>query len=100
VPVFFAVDIVNNTSVPSNITQLVQDAILAAFNGQDGGSRARIGSTLYAGRYFAGIAAIGNGVELLSIGIGTAADPTATSLALGIDQLPTLDASNIAVTLS
>ncbi|MGN6314634.1 MAG: baseplate J/gp47 family protein, partial [Rhodanobacteraceae bacterium] len=100
VPVYFAVDIVNNASVPANITQLVQDAILAAFNGQDGGSRARIGSTLYAGRYFAGIAAIGNGVELLSIGIGTAPSPTATSLAMGIDQLPTLSASNITVTLS
>ncbi|MGN6312842.1 MAG: baseplate J/gp47 family protein [Rhodanobacteraceae bacterium] len=100
VPVYFSVDIVNNSSLPSNITELVQDAILAAFNGQDGGSRARIGSTLYAGRYFAGIFAIGSSVELLSIGIGTAANPTATSLALGIDQLPTLSASNIAVTLS
>jgi hypothetical protein len=100
VPVYFAVDIVNNTSVPANITALVQDAILAAFNGQDGGSRARIASTLYAGRYFAGIAAIGNGVELLSIKIGTAPSPSATSLALGIDQLPTLSASDIAVTLT
>jgi len=100
VPIYFAVNIVNNTSVPANIVALVQDAILAAFNGQDGGSRARIASTLYAGRYFAGIAAIGNGVELLSIGIGTAPSPTATSLALGIDQLPTLSADNITVTLS
>lgn len=99
-PVYFAVDIVNNASVPANITQLVQNAILAAFNGQDGGSRARIGSTLYAGRYFAGISAIGNGVELLSIGIGTAPSPTATSLAMGIDQLPTLSAADITVTLS
>ena len=100
VPVYFAVNIVNNANVPANITTLVQNAIIAAFNGQDGGSRARIGSTLYAGRYFAGISAIGSGVELLSIGIGTAANPTATSLAMGIDQLPTLSASNIAVTLA
>lgn len=99
VPIYFAVSITNNTSVPSNITTLVQNAIIAAFNGQDGGSRARIGSTLYAGRYFAGISGIGNGVQLLSVGIGTAPSPTATTLALGIDQLPTLDASNIAVTL-
>ena len=100
VPVYFAVNIVNNANVPSNITALVQAAILAAFNGQDGGSRARIGATLYAGRYFSGISAIGSGVELLSIGIGTASNPTATSLPLGIDQLPTLSASNISVTLT
>lgn len=100
VPVYFDVNIANNANVPSNITTLVQNAILAAFNGQDGGSRARIGSTLYAGRYFAGISAIGEGVNLLSIGIGTSASPTATSLALGIDQLPTLSASDITVTLS
>lgn len=100
VPIYFAVNLVNNASVPANITQLVQNAILAAFNGQDGGSRARIGSTLYAGRYFAGISAIGNGVELLSIGIGTAPSPTATSLAMGIDQLPTLSAADITVTLT
>lgn len=99
-PVYFAVNLVNNANLPSNITTLVQNAILAAFNGQDGGSRARIGSTLYAGRYFAGISAIGNGVELLSIGIGTAPSPTATSLAMGIDQLPTLSAADIAVTLT
>jgi hypothetical protein len=99
VPVYFAVSITNNANVPSNITTLVQNAIISAFNGQDGGSRARIGSTLYAGRYFAGISAIGSGVQLLSVGIGTAANPTATTLALGIDQLPTLSASNIAVTL-
>lgn len=100
VPVYFAVNLVNNANLPSNIATLVQNAILAAFNGQDGGSRARIGSTLYAGRYFAGISAIGNGVELLSIGIGVSASPTATSLALGIDQLPTLSAANISVTLT
>lgn len=99
-PIYFAVDIVNNANVPENITTLVRAAILTAFNGQDGGSRARIGSTLYAGRYFAGISAIGNGVELLSVGIGTSASPSATALNLGIDQLPTLSADDITVTLS
>lgn len=98
-PIFYAVSIVNNSQLPSNITQLIQSAIIAAFNGTDGGIRARIGSILYSGRYFAGISAIAPTVEPLSIYIGTAASPTATSLALGIDQLPTLSASNITVTL-
>jgi small basic protein len=99
VPIYFAVSLVNNSQLPSNITTLVQNAIIAAFNGTDGGIRARIGSTLYSGRYFAGISAIGSTVELLSVFIGKTASPTAASVALGIDQLPTLSASNITVTL-
>lgn len=99
VPIYFAVSLVNNSQLPSNITTLVQNAIIAAFNGTDGGIRARIGSTLFSGRYFAGISAIGSTVELLSVFIGEAASPTASSVALGIDQLPTLSASNITVTL-
>lgn len=98
--VYIAVDLVNNPALPSNITQLIQDAVLAAFNGQDGGTRARIGATLYAGRYFAGISGVDPHVQILSVTIGSSASPTTSSLAVGIDQLPTLNASNITVTLT
>lgn len=99
VPVYFAVSLVNSSQLPSNITTLVQNAIIAAFNGTDNGTRARIGSTLYSGRYFAGISAIAPTVELLSVYLGASASPTASSFSLGIDQLPTLSAANISVTL-
>lgn len=99
VPIYFAVSISNNTALPSNIATLVQQAILAAFNGTDGGLRARIGSTLVSGRYYAGINAISPIVEILSITLGTTASPTGLSLAMGIDQRPTLDVTNIALTL-
>lgn len=98
-PVHYAVSLTNNPALPSNITALVQQAILNAFNGTDGGTRARIGSTLVSGRYYAGVNATDLNVEILSIFLGTAASPTATSLSVGIDQRPTLDVSNIAVTL-
>jgi uncharacterized phage protein gp47/JayE len=98
--VYIAVDLVNNPALPSNVTQLVQNAVLAAFNGQDGGSRARIGATLYAGRYYAGISGVDPHVQILSVTIGSSASPTGSSLAVGIDQLPTLNASNITVTLT
>ena len=73
-------------------------AIVAAFNGEDGGTKARIGSTIYAGRYYAGVAATDLNVNIYSIALGT--DPmavTQSSLAFGIDQYPTLDASNVSV---
>jgi hypothetical protein len=98
-PIFFAVNIVNNPSLPANIVELVRQAVVDAFNGVDGGTRARIGSTLYAGRYYASVAATDPAVEVLSILLGPAALPTGTSLLAGIDQRPTLDPTQIAVNL-
>lgn len=100
VPIYFAVSLANNTALPANIVTLVKNAIIAAFMGSDGGIRARIGSTLYASRYYAGISAIDpQNVDILSVFLGQSASPTGTSTSFGIDQLPTLDASNITVTL-
>ena len=76
VPVYFAVRITNNPALPSNITTLVQQAIVSAFNGEDGGTRARIGSTIVSGRYYAGVNATDENVEILSILLGPAASPT------------------------
>lgn len=99
-PVYFAVQIANNTSLPSDIVTLVQNAIISAFSGQDGGTKARIASSIYAGRYYAGVAATNENVQILSILMGTATgDRTHTALTFGLDQLPTLSASNISVTL-
>ncbi len=54
---YVTVNLVNNASLPSNIVALVQAAVLAAFNGTDGGQRARIGGTIYSGRYYPGVGA-------------------------------------------
>jgi hypothetical protein len=99
-PVYFAVQLKNISALPNNIVQLVQAAIIAAFNGTDGGARARINQVTYAGRYYAGLAAIDPNVEVLSVLMGFSSG-TATNAALtfGIDQLPTISASQIAVTL-
>lgn len=98
-PVYFAVSITNSPALPANITTLIKQAVEDAFNGVDGGSRARIGSTLVSGRYYSGVNATDSNVEILSIFLGAAASPTGTSLAVGIDQRPTLDPANITVTL-
>lgn len=99
-PVYFAVQIKNISGLPSNITQLVQNAIIASFNGEDGGLRARIGQSTYSGRYYANVSAINQNVEVLSILMGlSAVGATNTAQTFGIDQLPTITDSNISVTL-
>jgi small basic protein len=97
-PIKFAVEIANNPSLPSNIVALVQAAIIASFNGTDGGTRARIGSTIFASRYYGNIVALGPTVSILSLLLG----PTTATLAsytVPINNAPTIDASNITVTL-
>ncbi|WP_186043060.1 baseplate J/gp47 family protein [Burkholderia gladioli] len=97
-PIIFAVQLVNNPNLPSNIIQLARNAIISAFNGSDGGARARSGGTIYSGRYFPGLMAIDPSVEPLSVQMGfTTANQN--SLQMGIDQTPTVDPSNISVTL-
>lgn len=97
-PILYAVELVNNPSLPSNIIDQVKNAVAAAFNGTDGGIRARIGSTILASRYYAPIAAISSSVQLLSVLIGTSA-ATETSVLVPIDRRPTIDPSDITVTL-
>lgn len=97
-PILFSVTLANNSNLPSNIVSLVQAAILNAFVGGDGGSRARIGSTIFASRYYAPIATISPFVEILSVFIGTTS-ATLNALNVPINNVPTVVAGNISVTL-
>lgn len=97
-PILFAVQVANVPSLPSNIVQLVQNAIVGAFNGTDGGQRARIGSTIFASRFYAPVALIAPSVSILSLLLGPTT-ATLNSYAVGIDKSPTVVASNITVTL-
>jgi len=98
-PVLFAVSIVNSASLPSNIATLVQNAIIAQFNGTNGGQRARIGALLLASSYFGPIASIASGLQLLACTLGVTVDELGVSYQVGIDQAPSISAANITVTL-
>lgn len=98
-PIFFAVQIANTPNLPSNITTLIQNAIIAQFNGENGNARARVGSAVLAAQYYAVVAAIGSYLTLLSITVGISASPVGDEVQVGIDQTPTLNAGDIAVTL-
>lgn len=97
-PVKFAVQLVNDASLPSNIVQLVQNAIIARFNGADGTTRERMGSLILASRYYGAVVSVAPNVSLISVLIGTST-PTLSQVAVGIDQKPTLSVADISVTL-
>ncbi len=70
-PIVFRVELNDTTMVPADALEQVQAAIVAAFSGQDGGQRARIGTTLYASRFYAPVALLGSWVQIVSITIGS-----------------------------
>lgn len=97
-PVLFAVELASNPALPSNIVELTKQAIIDAFNGADGGQRARIGSIIYASRFYAPISLLSPSVSILSLLLGTST-PTAPSLTVPINRRPTITADDISVTL-
>lgn len=66
-PIFIAVSIRNSPFVPSNAATLIQNAIINAFSGADGGAPAWIGSTVLNSRYSSPIMALGSWVQLVSV---------------------------------
>ena len=98
--VYFAVVLADNGLVPADAQARVRDALLAAWNGDDGGRRVRIGATIYALRFASAIASLGSWAQLVTLSIGTTASPTGSEVAVGIDEWPTLDVADIAVTLA
>ncbi|MBO9332869.1 hypothetical protein GHR37_27385 [Achromobacter xylosoxidans] len=97
-PVKFAVQLANNPALPSNIVDLTKQAIIDAFNGADGGQRARIGSTIYASRFYAPVSLLGASVSILSLLLGDVT-ASAASLTVPINRRPTVSAADISVTL-
>ena len=94
--IYFAVVVANHPGLPSDYIIQIQNTIIAAFNGQDGQGRAKIGNDIYASRFYANVAAI-TGVRIKTLLIGTSITPTNNEVLVGIDQMPTITAANIAV---
>lgn len=95
-PIKFAVSMQDNSGVPSDGATKIKNAIIAAFNGDDGGGRARIGSMVFASRFYAGVIALGPWARIYSILIGIVS-PTLQSVQVSNDRIPTLSASDITV---
>lgn len=97
-PIKFDIQIASIVGLPSNIVSLVREAVVSAFNGGDGGSRARIAATIFAGRFYAPVTNAAPNVAILSLLLGAAA-PNSASFTPGIDQYPTISSDDISVSV-
>lgn len=75
--ILFKVSIQNNAGVPADAVAQVQAAIISAFAGEDGGQRVRIGSEVFASRFYNAVTALGAWAELKTIKIGSDNNPDA-----------------------
>lgn len=98
IEILVAVTIVNDPSLPVDIATQIKDAVISASVGGDGGPATRIGSNIFASRFYAPVASVSQSVSILSLLIGTST-ATLTSVSIGIDQHPVFSFANISVTL-
>jgi hypothetical protein len=98
-PIKFSVALAANALLPSDIVTRVKNTIISAFSGGDGGRRERIAQKVFASRYYSPVAQCCQGVEIIDILIGTST-ATLYTVAVGIDQIPTVQASDITVTIT
>lgn len=96
---YFAVSVANSPTLPANIVTLVRAAIIAAFNGADGGQRVRIGSLVAASRFVGPVQKLDPSLIIISIKIGIVFPAALDSVLVGIDQAPTVDENDIDVTI-
>ena len=100
VRVSLKINIRASDNLPNNVEDLIKAAVQSAFTGADGGTRARIGANLLAGRFYAGIYAIdASNMDILAATLSRDQTSYATALGFGIDEIPTLSDSDITVNL-
>lgn len=75
--------------------------IISVFNGEyEGIGKARIGSSINAGKYYAPVISISpDTVGVLSLQVSLNGSTFLPAVTMGIDQVPTIQASDITVTL-
>lgn len=76
-PIVFKIQLQTNPLIPANADALIDNALILAFAGADGGQRATIGATIFASRFYGPILNLGTWAQLRSVKIGSAQNPDA-----------------------
>lgn len=98
IPIHFAVNISASDLLPTTIDNLIKQAIVNCFSGEDGGEPANIGYKVFASRFYQAVRNTDPACNVVSIKVGTTSTPTADSVNININQFPTINPDNIVVT--
>lgn len=98
--IYFKVEIDNDIdNLPSDVTDQIKSVVALVFNGTyEGSTKARIGSRISGGTYYAPIIAISpNYMSINSISLSRDGVSFVNSITVGIDEIPTIQESDIEV---
>lgn len=96
---FLQITLTNSTAIPADALNQIQTVVENALAGLDGGDPARIGSTVYASRFYAGIAALGPWAKIINIKIDTAGPPALDEVTVNADKIPAIPKANVTLVL-
>ena len=96
-PVYFKIKIAKNNRIPGNAEELIRTAVVDAFYGTDGTSRARIGARILPGKFYGPVSNIDSSIEVQSITLGFDNHADQTAITAGDDERPTIETANISV---
>lgn len=82
---------------PLDAQAQVQRAVLRSFEGQDGSLRVRLGSSIYASRFYPGIIALGAWANVLEIKVSRDGQNFVDVVTAHIDEIPTTSQEEIMV---
>lgn len=94
-PLTMSIKIAKNSMLPSNANQLIQNAVINALTGGDGGSRLKMGDVVYASRFYNAITSISPLVQIVEVEIGKSV--LGNSVSMGVDEMPVLTPNNIII---
>lgn len=98
--VYFKIQIENDAvNLPSDVTDQIRNMVASVFNGSyEGITKARIGSRISGGVYYAPVITISpEYMSILSIAISSDGEAYSQYITAGIDQIPTIQLSDIEV---
>lgn len=75
IEIYFNVTIFDSASIPATGAMQIQNAILTAFVGNDGGLRQQMGSLILASRFYPGIYGLGSWAMITAFTMGSSANP-------------------------
>lgn len=84
-----------NSETPSNVDEVIKQAIINNWNGVDGSQRIVIGQTIYASRFICPVLAVG--VNVVSVEISKDGTNFGDVTTYNLNQLPTISEENITV---